>query len=315
MKYFDFGSLRMSWVQLVLGLGAVAVAAALPGCSDDDADTTDVAGTGGLSSHAGATAVSPASGGATGGSGSSHVTKGGSSSSATGAGGGIQSGGATATSGGSAAGGQSTNPSGGTSNTNGAGGSADTAISAGASSIGGTSALGGMAGAAGSGVGGGGGVAGSGSAETAGAAGYSGMEFSSDCPGCAVDQGCVGAVVTRGADDRELPWNVEHPLWAEADGIGALRVGIIGPLNDLITIKSIDNADMTPATARFLFELGCVPTGALRINAILDDVDPHSTSIVSSYYLDACLRPRSPSINVNAGLRTVVPLEIQGSCD
>lgn len=50
----------------------------------------------------------------------------------------------------------------------------------------------------------------------------------------------------------------------------------------------------------------------LRINAILDDVDPQPTSVASSYYLDACLR--SPSINVDAGLRTVVPL-VQGTSD
>lgn len=221
----------------------------------------------------------------------------------------------TASSGGSAAGGQTTHPLGGTSNTNGAGGGVDTAVRAGASSVGGVSALGGMAGAAGSGVAAAGGVAGAGNTESASAAGASGIEFSSDCPACAVDQGCVGAVVTRAADGSLQPWNVEHPLWTEADGIGALRVGIVGPPYNLITMKSIDDADMTPATARFLFDLGCVPTGALRINAILDDVDPQPTQIQSSYFLDACLRPRSPTINVNAGLRTVAPLEIQGTCD
>jgi hypothetical protein len=77
-----------------------------------------------------------------------------------------------------------------------------------------------------------------------------------------------------------------------------------------------DGADMKPATASYVIDLGCVPVGMLTIHVFLDDngnADPMARA--SSDYRDSCGNPRTMSVSIAAGQTSQPTFALANSCD
>jgi len=135
---------------------------------------------------------------------------------------------------------------------------------------------------------------------------------SAACTGCAAGEGCLIVDVTRTADTQFQPWIV----WpAEADGVGTLVVAAVSGITT-VARQTVDNADMTPAEAHYVVDLGCVPSGQIGPRVFLDDnLNAMSTDVFSSDYRDSCLLDRQPTFAVTTGINNTVMLQLNNSCD
>ncbi len=129
---------------------------------------------------------------------------------------------------------------------------------------------------------------------------------------CTAGEGCLIVDVTRTADTQFQPWVV----WpAEADGVGTLVVAAVAGTTT-IARETVDNADMTPADAHYVVDLGCVPAGAIGPRVFLDDnLNAMPTDVFSSDYRDSCLLDRQPTFNVTAAVENTAMLQLNNSCD
>lgn len=126
-------------------------------------------------------------------------------------------------------------------------------------------------------------------------------------------EGCLLVRVLRAADDSALPWNVRP---AEADGIGTLIAAATeGATSYRATSTGI--ADMRPASAAYLIDLGCVTASdSISVTSFLDDNgNATATALSSSDDQDACGNPRALTVPVLSGRDTLVDFSLAGSCD
>jgi hypothetical protein len=137
-----------------------------------------------------------------------------------------------------------------------------------------------------------------------------------DSPGascaCGSSQGCILAVVTRVADEKNLPWKI----WpSEADGAGTLIVSATQGTT-VLARKSVANADLKTAGAKYEVDLGCVATGASDVRAFLDDNgNAGASDTFSADYRDTCLGARKVTVTVEDGKQVRVELPLANSCD
>jgi len=134
---------------------------------------------------------------------------------------------------------------------------------------------------------------------------------------CAAGSGCLDVRVTRSDSDAALPWVKFGQFPAPgntSNGQGSLRVaaqqGLAQPIIQSVT------ADFRAASASYLVNLGCVPMGATKIHAYLDDdLNADASDPQSSDYQDACPTPRSVVENVEDNVTSHVSLVLSRTCD
>lgn len=129
---------------------------------------------------------------------------------------------------------------------------------------------------------------------------------------CAATSSCLRATVTRTANTSAQPWVA---FAGQADGVGTLIVSATQGAT-VVSRKTLDNADVKPASASFAFDLGCVPIGMVTLRAFLDDNgDAMATETSSADYRDSCMLDRSPMAAISAGMITTLTLPLNNSCD
>jgi hypothetical protein len=134
---------------------------------------------------------------------------------------------------------------------------------------------------------------------------------------CAVDKACVRVTVQRDAVTTRQPWVV----WpAQADGVGDLRVNAVSDQYKFQDRATVPGASFVAADASYGVAL-CVPSGSTHIRAFLDDnEDEDPNAVSSSDYLDSCATGsaqcfRCFDLNVTAGSKTDLTIELRNSCD
>lgn len=132
----------------------------------------------------------------------------------------------------------------------------------------------------------------------------------SACSACTADQDCLAAIVTRAADDANLPWNL---FPGEADGVGTLALSVQAGTTE-VTHATVPDVDMTGFPARQVVELGCLAPQTYVVIAYLDDNGDGSDSFSTDFH-DACTMVRQPLVQVPAGGRTEIELVLANSCD
>jgi hypothetical protein len=129
---------------------------------------------------------------------------------------------------------------------------------------------------------------------------------------CATTSSCLRATVTRTGNTATQPWIA---FAGQADGVGTLIVSATQGAT-VVSRKTYDNADVKPASASFMFDLGCIPTGMVTVRAFLDDNgDAMATETSSADYHDSCMLDRSPTATITAGAITTLTLPLNNSCD
>jgi hypothetical protein len=134
-----------------------------------------------------------------------------------------------------------------------------------------------------------------------------------DCSGCGAGKGCIVVTVTRAADESMQPWKV----WpTEADAVGTLVVGAMQGTT-AVSRKTVANADFKAATAKYVVELGCVPSGTLKVSAFLDEnLNASASAVTSADYRDSCpASPRQRDVVVTDLQTAPVAIELANSCD
>jgi len=156
-----------------------------------------------------------------------------------------------------------------------------------------------------------GGSAAGGTAGGGGGAAGTGVPTAS-CSQCQSTEGCLSVRVLRAANDSMSPWKV----WPnDADGTGTLIVSATEGTNTH-RAASPTPVDLTPASAAFLFDLGCVEATNYQVAAFLDDDGNASATATSSAdYRDACSQPRVVTTPVQVGRTTLQDLSLSVSCD
>lgn len=152
-------------------------------------------------------------------------------------------------------------------------------------------------------------------AGAAGDAGDAGMGSAADCRGCAGNEGCLEAVVSRHDNDSQQPWIKFGFL---ADGVGTLVTSATQG-GSLASQRRVPSVDMRPKGASVTVNLGCLRPGAYVASAFLDDnVNAAEGQLMSRDAEDSCMGvygPETVRVQVDPGRQASVELRLGGSCD